>query len=136
MLMLKGILFPYIACPMLSCMGCQQCQYHDVCILQVLEQDEGASLSTAGAQHSECALSAAGPAASRGAWSPCGPIPSYTNLRDGAYTFMARTPSTSSNIAHQYAVSNFTVDTSAPAITVRITQDAHSVCHVSRHAKH
>ncbi len=94
--------------------------------IQVLERDDGASLSAVGAPRAECALSAAGSAAGRGAWSPCGSNPSYTNLEDGAYTFMARAPSTSSIIAHQYAVSNFTVDTSAPAMMVRVIQGAHS----------
>lgn len=139
--MAKGILSPniFLTWAIVPCMGRQQCQYHDVCILQVLEQDDEASLSTAGAPHAECALSAAGSAASRGAWSPCESAPSYANLRDGTYTFMARTPSTSSNIAHQYAVSNFTVDISAPAIKVRVTQGAHSKCCVpacKAHAHH
>ena len=101
--------------------GCQRNTQHEGGLLraQVLQEDGTGSFSTLGGTSAECALSAVGSTASRPAWSPCGSTPTYANLEDGAYTFTARAPSTSSNIAHQYARSNFTVDTSAPSVTVR-----------------
>ena len=86
---------------------------------QVLQQDDQGALSTLDGPPAECTLSAAGSTASTSAWSPCGSTPTYNNLQDGPYTFMARAPSTSSNLAHQYAIANFTVDTSAPSIKVQ-----------------
>ena len=94
-------------------------QCHKACLLclQVLQQDRDGALSTASGTSTECALSTAGSAAK--AWSPCGSTQTYASLEDGAYTFMARATSTSSITAQRFAISNFTVDTSAPSIQVR-----------------
>ena len=76
------------------------------------------SLSAASGASADCALSAAGSNASPTAWSPCSSNASYAGLKDGNYTFTARVLGADTDAAPQTAVSNFTVDTSAPAIQV------------------
>lgn len=86
--------------------------------MQVLQQASSGSVSTVGSLSADCMLAAAGPAAGAWGWSPCGPSRTYANLKDGDYTFMARAPARSAGAAPEMAVSNFTVDTSAPTIEV------------------
>ena len=85
---------------------------------QVLREDGKGALSAPSGASAECALAAAGSAASPTAWSPCSSNASYADLKDGDYIFTARTLGAGGNAAPQTAVSNFTVDTSAPAIQV------------------
>ena len=85
---------------------------------QVLREDGQGALSAPSGASAECALSAAGSAANPTAWSPCTSNASYADLKDGDYTFTARAAGASADAAPQTAVSNFTVDTSAPAIQV------------------
>ena len=86
--------------------------------MQVLQQASSGSVSTIGSPSADCTLTAVGSAAGALGWSPCGPTQTYAGLKDGDYTFMARAPARSAAAAPEMAVSNFTVDTSAPTIEV------------------
>ena len=86
--------------------------------MQLVREDGMGALSASSGASAECALSAGGSDASPRAWSPCSSNASYADLKDGDYTFTARALGASANAAPQTAVSNFTVDTSVPAVQV------------------
>ncbi|MFL5780534.1 MAG: SdrD B-like domain-containing protein, partial [Thermoleophilaceae bacterium] len=70
----------------------------------------------------ECKLD--GPGAATGSWGSCTSAKSYSSLAEGSYTFSVRATDAAANVDSTPAMRSFTVDTTAPSVTV--TQPAAS----------